>query len=123
MIRAARRRSSDALIGLIVIEETLPDRGAGRLSCRRGNRSSQASEFRRKWQPADRRHARADQGRWARNALRKQLPEPVFGQIKQARGFRQFLLRGLENVGQEWAMVCIAHNILKLAAGMRAAMA
>jgi len=55
--------------------------------------------------------------------LRKQLPEPVFGQIKQARGFRQFLLRGLENVRQEWAIVCIAHNILKLAAGMRAAMA
>jgi transposase len=55
--------------------------------------------------------------------LRKQLPEPVFGQIKQARGFRQFLLRGLEKVRQEWAMVCIAHNILKLAGGMKAAVA
>jgi hypothetical protein len=32
--------------------------------------------------------------------LRKQLPEPVFGQIKQARGFRQFLLRGVEKVGR-----------------------
>ena len=47
--------------------------------------------------------------------LRKQLPEPVFGQIKQARGFRQFLLRGLENVRAEWSIVCTAHNLLKLA--------
>ena len=47
--------------------------------------------------------------------LRKQLPEPVFGQIKQARGFRQFLLRGLEKVQAEWSMVCTAHNLLKLA--------
>ena len=49
--------------------------------------------------------------------LRKQLPEPVFGQIKQARGFRQFLLRGLENVRAEWSIVCTAHNLLKLAQG------
>jgi transposase len=41
--------------------------------------------------------------------LRKQLPEPVFGQIKEAHGFRQFLLRGFENVRAEWAMVCTAH--------------
>jgi transposase len=47
--------------------------------------------------------------------LRKQLPEPVFGQIKQARGFRQFLLRGIERVRAEWAVVCTAHNLLKLA--------
>jgi transposase len=46
--------------------------------------------------------------------LRKQLPEPVFGQIKQARGFRQFLLRGFEKVRAEWAIVCAAHNLLKL---------
>ncbi len=49
--------------------------------------------------------------------LRKQLPEPVFGQIKQARGFRQFLLRGIENVRAEWSIVCTAHNLLKLAQG------
>ena len=49
--------------------------------------------------------------------LRKQLPEPVFGQIKQARGFRQFLMRGLDNVANEWAIVCLAHNMLKLAQG------
>jgi Transposase DDE domain len=47
--------------------------------------------------------------------LRKQLPEPVFGQIKQARGFRQFLLRGLEKVRGEWAIVSTVHNLLKLA--------
>ena len=47
--------------------------------------------------------------------LRKQLPEPVFGQIKQARGFRQFLLRSFEKVRAEWALVCTAHNLLKLA--------
>ena len=46
--------------------------------------------------------------------LRKQVVEPVFGQIKQARGFRQFLLRGLEKVRAEWAMICTAHNVLKL---------
>jgi len=48
--------------------------------------------------------------------LRKQTVEPVFGQIKQARGFRQFLLRGLETVKAEWALVCTVHNLLKLAA-------
>src|SRR6266436_6704182 len=42
--------------------------------------------------------------------LRKQVVEPVFGQIKQARGFRQFLLRGVEKVRAEWAMICTAHN-------------
>lgn len=54
-------------------------------------------------------------GRRSRYRLRKQLPEPVFGQIKQARGFRQFLLRGVEKVKAEWAMICTAHNVLKLA--------
>ena len=42
------------------------------------------------------------------------IVEPVFGQIKQARGFRQFLLRGLAKVRGEWALVCLTHNILKL---------
>lgn len=51
----------------------------------------------------------------SRYRLRKQVVEPVFGQIKQARGFRQFLLRGVEKVSAEWAMICTAHNILKLA--------
>jgi hypothetical protein len=47
--------------------------------------------------------------------LRKQTVEPVFGQIKAARGFRQFLTRGLANVAAEWQLVCCAHNVLKLA--------
>ncbi len=47
--------------------------------------------------------------------LRKQVVEPVFGQIKQAIGFRQFLLRGLARVQAEWSLVCTAHNLLKLA--------
>ena len=47
--------------------------------------------------------------------LRKQVVEPVFGQIKQAMGFRQFLLRGLVKVKAEWQLVCTAHNLLKLA--------
>ncbi len=49
-------------------------------------------------------------------ARRKAIVEPVNGQIKQARGFRQFLRRGLERVGQEWSLVCTAHNLLKLRA-------
>jgi transposase len=47
--------------------------------------------------------------------LRKQVVEPVFGQIKQARGFRQFLRRGLAAVQSEWSLICTAHNLLKLA--------
>ena len=46
--------------------------------------------------------------------LRKQVVEPVFGQIKQAKGFRQFLLRGLAKVKAEWQLVCLAHNLRKL---------
>ena len=49
--------------------------------------------------------------------LRKQTVEPVFGQIKQARGFRQFLLRGLDKTSGEWSLICTVHNLLKLAAG------
>lgn len=54
-------------------------------------------------------------GRSSRYRLRKQVVEPVFGQIKQARGFRQFLLRGLEKVRAEWSLICTAHNLNKLA--------
>lgn len=53
-------------------------------------------------------------GRRSRYRLRKQVVEPVFGQIKQARGFRQFLLRGCEKVAHEWALICTAHNLAKL---------
>lgn len=54
-------------------------------------------------------------GHRSRYRFRKQIVEPVFGQIKQARGFRQFLLRGIEKVSAEWALICTAHNIVKLA--------
>ncbi len=47
-------------------------------------------------------------------AARKAIVEPVFGQIKQARGFRQFLLRGIAKVRGEWSLVCVTHNILKI---------
>ena len=47
-------------------------------------------------------------------AARKAIVEPVFGQIKHARGFRQFLLRGEEKVRAEWSLVCTGHNVLKL---------
>jgi Transposase DDE domain len=51
----------------------------------------------------------------SRYRLRKQIVEPGFGQIKQAGGFRQFLLRGMEKIRAEWAMICMAHNLTKLA--------
>jgi transposase len=50
----------------------------------------------------------ADVYRW-----RKAIVEPVFGQIKHARGFRQFLLRGVEKVRGEWSLICLTHNVLK----------
>ena len=60
-----------------------------------------------------RRKLRTKRGR-QRYALRMETVEPVFGQIKQGRGFRQFLLRGLEKVQGEWSLICTGHNLLKL---------
>jgi transposase len=54
-------------------------------------------------------------GHRSRYRLRKQIVEPTFGQVKEARGFRRFLLRGLNNVRNEWALVCTTHNLAKLA--------
>jgi len=45
---------------------------------------------------------------------RKEIVEPVFGQIKEIRGFRRFSLRGLPNVTAEWALICLTHNLMKL---------
>jgi len=59
------------------------------------------------------RKLRTAKGR-ATYSKRKHIVEPVFGQIKEARGFRRFLLRGLENVTCEWDIVCLTHNLLKL---------
>ena len=47
-------------------------------------------------------------------AARKHIVEPVFGQIKAARGIRKFLLRGLEKVAAEWQLICLTHNLLKI---------
>jgi len=54
-------------------------------------------------------------GHRSRYRLRKQTVEPVFGQIKEGRGFRKFLLRGIEKVHGEWSLICAAHNFLKWA--------
>jgi hypothetical protein len=45
---------------------------------------------------------------------RKVIVEPVFGQSKEARGFRRFLLRGLATIRGEWRLVCLTHNLLKI---------
>ena len=47
-------------------------------------------------------------------ARRKEIAEPVIGQIKEARGFRRFLLRGSGKVDAEWLLICLTHNLLKL---------
>ena len=47
-------------------------------------------------------------------AKRKQIVEPVFGQIKEARRFRRFSFRGLKSVSDEWDLLCLTHNLLKL---------
>ena len=49
-----------------------------------------------------------------RYALRKQIPEPVFGIIKSALGFRQFLLRGIDRVRGEWTLVTMAWNVKRM---------
>src|SRR5215813_1646400 len=56
---------------------------------------------------------RSPEGR-ALYARRTVIVEPVFGQIKEARGFRRFLLRGLDNIRGEWCLVCVTHNLLKI---------
>ncbi len=60
-----------------------------------------------------RRNLRTKQRR-QRYGLRKELCEPMFGQIKQGRDFRQYLTRGKEKVGDEWRLICTGHNVLKL---------
>ena len=52
--------------------------------------------------------------------MRKAIVEPVFGQIKEWRGFRRFLLRGLQKVRAEWKLICLTHNLLKLFRSRRA---
>jgi len=58
------------------------------------------------------RKLRTQKGR-ATYSKRKWMVEPVFGQIKACRGFRQFLLRSLKKMQGEWTIVCLTHNLLK----------
>lgn len=82
--------------------------GGNRLVCKRGPLPKGAG-----WVERMKRKLHTQVGRRI-YAMRKAIVEPVFGQIKQVRGFRQFVLRGLEKVQMEWALVCLTHNILKL---------
>jgi transposase len=92
---------------------------AGYLAPGRARRSQAYAAGPRRWPKGSRKAAMAKKlkraGRRSRYRLRKQIVEPVFGQIKHARGFRQFLMRGLGKVRDEWAIICTAHNLLKLA--------
>ena len=82
-----------------------------------GTSSATANEEKRQGPRTKAMRTRLKRGGWrSRYRLRKHTVEPVFGQIKEARGFRRFLRRGLENVAGEWALLCTVHNLLKLAA-------
>jgi transposase len=99
--------------------EALAARGIrGYLAPGRGSHGSADPSGRRQIKPGARMAAMAAKlkraGRRSRYRLRKQTVEPVIGQIKHARGFRQFLLRGFRKVEAEWALVCTAHNLTKL---------
>jgi transposase len=82
--------------------------GENRRSCKRGPLPAGATHVERM-----KRKLQTKAGK-AVYAARKCVVEPVFGQIKQARGFRQFVLRGIQKVKGEWALVCLTHNILRL---------
>jgi Transposase DDE domain len=101
--------------------EALVARGIrGYLAPGRGNHGGADPSGQRQIRPGSRMAAMAAKltraGRRSRYRLRKQTVEPVIGQIKHARGFRQFLLRGFGKVKAEWALVCTAHNLTKLVA-------
>ena len=100
-LRALRRRK---IRGYIAVTK---ERMKAKLSQRRSTpRSALAIEMRR----------RIDRGGYrSRYRLRKTIVEPVFGQVKSARGFDRFSMRGREAARGEWAMACTAHNLLKLA--------
>jgi transposase len=88
--------------------------GEQRLPCKRGPIPAGATRVARM-----RRKLQTKAGKTV-YAARKCVVEPVFGQIKQARGFRQFVLRGIQKVKGEWALVCLTHNILRLYASAQA---
>jgi len=101
--------------------ETIESRGIrGYVATGRQRHGQASASGTRGWRPDSRGAAMQRKlkraGRRSRYRLRKVTVEPVFGQIKQARGFRQFLLRGLDQVRHEWGLLCLAHNLAKLAA-------
>ena len=105
--------------------EALAERGIrGYLAPGRGRHGSVDPSGRRQFRPGSLMAKMAAKlkraGRRSRYRLRKQTVEPVIGQIKQARGFRQLLLRGFSKAKAEWALVCTAHNLAKLAAARAA---
>ena len=100
-LEAMNNRQAAAYLSPGRIRHGDTDPTAGRLLKRKPRMQAMADTIRRA-------------GRRSRYRLRKQLVEPVFGHTKQARGFRQFLLRGLAKVRSEWAIVCTVHNLLKL---------
>jgi Transposase DDE domain len=100
------RRARKRIEGFLATEKL--QHGRHRQPCRRGPLPSGASRVERMKRKLETKAGAAVY------ALRKTIVEPVFGQIKQGRGFRQFLLRGLEKGRGEWALLCLTHNILKL---------
>ena len=82
-----------------------------------GTASATGNEEKRQGPRTRAMRTRLRRGGWRSHyRLRKHTVEPVFGQIKEARGFRRFLRRGLDNVSGEWALLCTVHDMLKLAA-------
>ena len=124
-IRATFRRNPDAVsadagfANEANLDALARRRIAAYLAPGRARHGQHPGASRRKLKPGSRLAAMARKlrraGRRSRYRLRKQIVEPVFGQMKAARGFRQFLLRGLGKVKGEWALLCTAHNLLKLA--------
>jgi transposase len=102
-LRAAEETGVDAYVAVAREKHSQPQEARPRGPLPKG--ASRAERMRRKLQT---------KSGHAIYATRKAIVEPVFGQIKQARGFRQFLMRGLKKVQGEWALVCMAHNVLKL---------
>jgi transposase len=105
--------SADAVAGLealgldpyLAVERAKHHAAAGPAAAAAAAPVSAAERMRAKVRTA---HGRAVYG------LRKGVVEPVFGQIKGARGFRRFALRGLAKIKAEWRLVCLTHNLLKL---------
>jgi len=90
---------------VVVPPDSQSDHKAGQPLARNAPRSELAERMRiRLRDPAEK----------ALYAMRKAIVEPVFGQIKERRGFRRFSLRGLARVRAEWALICLTHNLLKL---------